>query len=91
MMIRNNKRRVTDMTGRPLFAPVKVDREEYRYDDAERRFYELLTEYIVSGKAYASQCGTGAKRRRSLTAPEAEAACQGNRLRCDLYRARRED
>lgn len=55
VMIRNNKRRVTNMTGRPLFEPVTVGTEEYRYSEPEHRFYDLLTEYIVTGKAYAAQ------------------------------------
>lgn len=54
VMIRNNKRRVTNMTGAPLFQRVAVSTEEYRYSDTERRFYDLLTEYIVTGRAWAS-------------------------------------
>lgn len=62
VMIRNNKRRVTSMTGRPLFERVTVATEEYRYSEPERVFYELLTEYIVTGKAWASQLGAQEQR-----------------------------
>lgn len=54
VMIRNNKRRVTDMRGRPIFQPVSVGTETYGYSPAEAAFYTLLTDYISSGRAYAS-------------------------------------
>jgi hypothetical protein len=53
-VIRNNKQTVTDLDGKPLFRPPVVKFERYRYSPEEARFYDLLTEFITSGKAYAS-------------------------------------
>ena len=57
VMIRNNKQSVTDMSGQRLFTPVQSRRETYTYSPQEARFYERLTEFIVSGKAYAAGLG----------------------------------
>lgn len=54
VMIRNNKQNVTDLKGNRLFAPPIVSSETYAYSDEEARFYHMLTEFITSGKAYAS-------------------------------------
>ncbi|MCY4344066.1 MAG: DEAD/DEAH box helicase [Gammaproteobacteria bacterium] len=54
VMIRNNKQSVTDMSGEPLFTPVRPRRETYAYSPQEAHFYEQLTQFIVSGKAYAA-------------------------------------
>jgi superfamily II DNA or RNA helicase len=54
VMIRNNKQSVTDIQGRRLFKPLSVTMESYRYSDAESEFYRMLTEFIATGKAYAS-------------------------------------
>ena len=54
VMIRNNKQRVTDMQGNPAFTPVRSRRETYAYSPEETRFYEKLTQFIVTGKAYAA-------------------------------------
>jgi ERCC4-related helicase len=54
VLIRNNKQNVVDMRGNKIFKPVDVSSETYTYTDDERHFYELLTEFIVTGKAYAS-------------------------------------
>ncbi len=54
VFIRNNKQNVVDMHGNKIFKPVKVSSETYSYSEEESRFYELLTEFIVGGKAYAS-------------------------------------
>jgi hypothetical protein len=54
VMIRNNKSRVTDMRGGPLFTPVVPQRETYSYSSEEARFYDKLTEFITTGKAYAA-------------------------------------
>ncbi len=62
VMIRNNKGRVTDMRGSPLFTPVHTQRETYSYSPAETHFYEKLTDFIASGKAYAA--GLGRQERR---------------------------
>ena len=57
VMIRNNKQSVTDMSGKPLFTPVRSRRETYAYSPQEARFYEQLTQFIVTGKAYAAGLG----------------------------------
>lgn len=62
VMIRNNKQRVTDMKGGPLFTPVRPRRETYVYSPEEARFYAKLTEFIATGKAYAA--GLGQQQRR---------------------------
>ena len=53
-MIRNNKENVTDLTGRRLFLRPSVIAETYHYTHEEAAFYDLLTDFITSGKAYAS-------------------------------------
>jgi len=62
VMIRNNKQRVTDMTGTPIFTPVIPRQETYTYSPEEARFYAKLTEFIATGKAYAA--GLGQQQRR---------------------------
>ncbi len=57
VMIRNNKNSVTDMSGAPLFTPVRSRRETYAYSPEETRFYEQLTQFITTGKAYAASLG----------------------------------
>lgn len=54
VIIRNNKQNVTDMEGKKLFKPVSVSSETYSYTEEESAFYALLTEFIASGRAYAS-------------------------------------
>jgi len=53
VMIRNNKQLVTDMTGKKLFFPTQVYSETYDYSPEENAFYSQLTEFILTGKAYA--------------------------------------
>ncbi len=53
-MIRNNKQNVTDLQGRRLFHEPIVKSETYSYSDEESEFYTMLTEFIATGKAYAS-------------------------------------
>ena len=62
VMIRNNKHRVTDMRGDPLFTPVRQQRETYSYSPEEARFYDKLTEFITTGKAYAASLGRQERR-----------------------------
>ena len=62
VMIRNNKQSVTDMAGEPLFTPVRSRRETYAYSPQEARFYEQLTQFIVTGRAYASSLGVQDRR-----------------------------
>lgn len=57
VMIRNNKQGVTDLKGNRLFHPPLVSSETFSYSEAEKRFYQMLTEFIVTGKAYASTLG----------------------------------
>ena len=54
VVIRNNKHSVTDMSGAPLFTPVRSTRETYTYSPQEALFYEQLTRFIITGKAYAA-------------------------------------
>lgn len=54
VMIRNNKQNVTDLEGRRLFLKPHVETVTYRYSEAEARFYRMLTDFILSGQAYAS-------------------------------------
>ena len=58
VMIRNNKHSVTDMAGRRIFTDVRQLRETYAYSPDESRFYEQLTQFIVSGRAYAASLGS---------------------------------
>ena len=64
VMIRNNKNSVTDMSGAPLFTPVRSRRETYAYSPQETHFYEQLTQFIMTGKAYAA--GLGFQNRRMV-------------------------
>ncbi len=62
IMIRNNKQKVTDMHGNKLFHTVHIYKEYYTYSEKEALFYEQLTNFILSGKAYA-QDAQGQKQR----------------------------
>ena len=55
VMIRNNKSTVTDITGKPLFKTPSVHSETYSFSPPEEHFYDLLTQFIVDGQAYASR------------------------------------
>jgi len=55
VMVRNNKQDVTDLQGKRLFKPPIVDSTTYTYSPEEARFYATLTEFIATGKAYASK------------------------------------
>lgn len=54
VMIRNNKQNVTDLKGKLLFHPPVVTNLEFQFSAEEREFYEMLTDFIQSGQAYAS-------------------------------------
>lgn len=56
-MIRNNKQNVTDLLGRPLFKKTIVENRTYTYTSSEQKFYTMLTEFIVTGKVYATGLG----------------------------------
>lgn len=62
VMIRNNKQNVTDLKGERLFEPPKVTSETYSYSDSEARFYAMVTEFITTGKAYASTLSSSDQR-----------------------------
>ena len=55
VMIRNNKQSVTDLKGKALFRPPEVTSDTYSYSPEETRFYAMLTDFIISGRAYASR------------------------------------
>ena len=54
VVIRNNKQNVTDLKGNLLFYPPVVKNLEFEFSSEEREFYEMLTDFIQSGQAYAS-------------------------------------
>ncbi|WP_278471761.1 DEAD/DEAH box helicase [Gimesia maris] len=62
VMIRNNKQNVTDLKGNRLFFPPKVTSDTYSYSHEEDRFYDMLTEFIATGKAYASTLSSNDQR-----------------------------
>lgn len=53
-MIRNNKALVTDLEGNRLFQPVTTQTVDYSYTEEEAEFYNIMTEFILDGRAYAS-------------------------------------
>ena len=53
-MIRNNKQNVTDLKGNRLFQPPSSRTLSSEFSPEEREFYEMLTDFIQSGQAYAS-------------------------------------
>jgi superfamily II DNA or RNA helicase len=59
VMIRNNKQQVTDLAGNRLFQEPLVRSETYTYSPAETAFYHMLSEFILTGKAYAGTLGQG--------------------------------
>ncbi|MCY4598404.1 MAG: DEAD/DEAH box helicase [Acidobacteria bacterium] len=65
-MIRNNKAAVTDLRGARLFQPVTVHNREYAYSDAESRFYDTLSQFILDGRAYAATLDGRAQTARML-------------------------
>ncbi|GAM10430.1 putative ATP-dependent helicase YqhH [Geobacter sp. OR-1] len=54
VLIRNNKQNVTDLQGKKLFFPPIVSPETYAYSPEEEYFYEMLTDFIATGKMYAN-------------------------------------
>ena len=65
-LIRNFKPKVTDMAGKPLFQPVSNTAETFAYTDAERAFYDALTQFILAGNAYASGLDRSGRRQVML-------------------------
>lgn len=66
VMIRNNKQNVTDIKGKRLFHPPKTTSRTYSYSEKEDRFYGMLTDFITTGKAYASTLSTSDQRTATL-------------------------
>ena len=64
VMIRNNKQRVTDMKGEPLFTPVRPQRETYSYSPEEARFY--------GNSRSSSPPGRPMRRSRAAAAPDGD-------------------
>jgi ERCC4-related helicase len=56
-LIRNAKQKATDMKGNRLFMPIEQHPETFTYSPAEESFYELMSSFIMAGKAYASSLG----------------------------------
>jgi ERCC4-related helicase len=54
-LIRNNKYHVTDLRGQRLFREPQVSTIPYHYSMEEASFYEMITEFIASGRAYATR------------------------------------
>ncbi len=65
-MIRNNKATATDLQGNRLFQPVAVQNREYRFSEAESRFYQTLSAFILDGRAYAATLDGRAQTARML-------------------------
>lgn len=63
VMIRNNKQRVTNLQGERLFQAPRVHSATYTYSPAEAAFYAHMTEFIATGKAYASSLGNATQGR----------------------------
>ena len=53
-LIRNAKQKATNMDGELLFQPIKQYPETFTYSPEESHFYELMTNFIQVGKAYAN-------------------------------------
>lgn len=53
-LIRNAKQKATDMDGKRLFQPIRQYPETFSYSPEETEFYQLLSSFILAGKAYAS-------------------------------------
>src|SRR5262249_10817477 len=66
VMIRNNKQNVTDLKGKRLFHPPKTTSRTYSYSEKKDRFYGMLTDFITTGKAYASTLSTSDQRTATL-------------------------
>ncbi|MEG8026394.1 SNF2-related protein [Sphingomonas aurantiaca] len=65
-MIRNNKSMATDLKGDRLFTKVTVSSREYVFAEAEKRFYDTLSSFIIDGRAYAATFDGRAQSARML-------------------------
>lgn len=59
-LIRNVKQKASDMNGNRLFKPVHQYPETFNYTHEEETFYNLLSDFILAGKAYATSLHSGA-------------------------------
>jgi hypothetical protein len=99
LVIRNNKQNVTDMAGQRLFHPPRVVDIRYRYSPEEEQFYQRLTEFIITGRAYASSTRLRSQRSvmlvltalQKLAASSVAAVHRALAGRLDRLRAREED
>ena len=66
VLIRNNKYSVTDLEGHRLFEPPTVETETYSYSEDEQVFYNSMTEFIATGKAYSSSLSQSDSRTAQL-------------------------
>jgi superfamily II DNA or RNA helicase len=92
--IRNNKQNTTDLRGNRLFFPPVVTSETYHYSEAESAFYQLLSEFILTGRAYAKTLGERDSRAvmlvlitmQKLASSSVEAVRRALRGRCERLR-----
>ena len=54
--IRNNKQNAVDMQGTKLFKPMHQHPYTFTYSEEEQNFYDEMTNFILTGKAYAKEC-----------------------------------
>jgi superfamily II DNA or RNA helicase len=54
-LIRNNKYHVTNLRGERLFREPEISTTSYHYSPAEDFFYQTMTEFIATGRAYATR------------------------------------
>jgi ERCC4-related helicase len=54
-LVRNNKYHVTNLRGERLFRQPEIKTIPYHYDQAEDSFYQMMTEFVASGRAYATR------------------------------------
>jgi superfamily II DNA or RNA helicase len=53
-LVRNNKYHVTNLRGERLFKEPQVSTIPYHYNPEEAAFYQMMTDFIASGRAYAT-------------------------------------
>ena len=53
-LVRNNKYHVTNLRGERLFKEPTISTTPYHYNSDEAAFYSMMTDFIASGRAYAT-------------------------------------
>ena len=53
-LVRNNKYHVTNLRGERLFQEPQVSNIPYHYNPEEAAFYQMMTDFIATGRAYAT-------------------------------------